>query len=125
MGAEHVTTLEKFRVRPGYKSRELLVEFCGDHRSSSYPNIANLLQDALNAKLKKHPVYDTVRIGLATDEFITLWEYSNGEFQLNDDTWGYFAFAPNNNALVIEDIERVLLQSGRFVKEGVDFADYA
>ena len=72
MGAEHVTTLEKFRVRPGYKSRELLVEFCGDHRSSSYPNIANLLQDALNAKLKKHPVYDTVRIGLATDEFITL-----------------------------------------------------
>lgn len=125
MGDEHLATLERFRVRPGYKSKDLLVEFCGDHRSSSYPNIANLLQNALNAKPKKHPVFDTVRIALATDVFISLWEYSNGEFELNDDTWAYFALAPNNNAQVIDDIERVLLQSGQFIKEEVDFADYA
>lgn len=124
MEAEHLAKLEKFRVRPGYKSKDLLIEFCGDHRSSSYPNIENLLQRALNAKPKKHPVFDTVRIALATDEFISLWEYSNGEFQLNDDTWAYFVLAPNNNAQVIHDIERVLLQSGQFIKEEVDFADY-
>lgn len=117
--------LERFRVRPGYKSKDLLVEFWGDHRSSSYPNIANLLQNALNAKPKKHPVFDTVHIALATDEFISLWEYSNGEYELIDDTWAYFVLAQNNNAQVINDIEKVLLQSGLFIKEEVDFGDYA
>lgn len=125
MGAEHVATLERFRVRPGYKSKDLLVEFCGDHRSSSYPNIGSLLQSALNAKPKKHPVFDTVHIALATDEFISLWEYSNGEYELTDDTWAYFVLAPHNNTQVIKDIEKVLLQSGLFIKEEVDFLDYA
>lgn len=117
-------TLEKFRVRPGYKSKELLVEFCGDHRVSSYPDISNLIQSALNAKPKEHPYIDTVHIGLATDQFISLWEYSNGEYELDDDTWGYFILAPRNNAQVIGDIEKALLQSGLFIKEEVDFADY-
>lgn len=116
---------EKFKTRPGYKSKELLIEFCGDHRSPTYPNVASLLAIALNAKLKRHPILDTVRVGLATDEFISLWEYSNGEYELDDDIWSYFILAPNNNAQIVGDIERVLLQSGLFVKEQVDFEPYA
>jgi len=71
-----------------------------------------------------HPIFDTARVGLALDEFISLWEYSNGEYELTDDTWAYFVLAPNNNSQVIGDIERALLQSGQFIKEEVDFADY-
>ncbi len=119
-----MTTLEKFRVRPGYKSKQLLVEFCGDHRSSSFPDISKLLQSALHAKPKTHPILDIVHIGLATDNFISLWEYSNGEFELDDDTWAYVIHAPNNNAQVIGDIENILLQSGQLIKEEVDFAEY-
>ena len=121
LSSKYVAT---FRVRPGYKTKELLVEFCGDHRSSSYPEIANILQVALNAKPKKHPIFDTASIGLALDEFISLWEYSNGEYELTDDTWAYFVLVPNNSSQVIGDIERALLRSGQFMKEEVDFADY-
>lgn len=78
---ENMPTLEKFRVRPGYPSKELLVEFCGDHRASSYPDISNLIQSTLNAKPKEHPDLDTLHIGLATDESINLWEYSNSEYE--------------------------------------------
>ena len=120
-----MAALEKFKVRPGYKSKELLVEFCGDHRSPSFPNIANLLAIALNAKLKRHPTLDVAHIGFATDEFISLWEYSNGEYELDDDIWSYFILAPSNNSQIVGDTERVLLQSGLFVKENVDFEPYA
>ena len=120
-----MAALEKFIVRPGYKSKEFLIEFCGDHRSPSFPNIANLLAIALNAKLKRHSTLDVVHIGLATDEFISLWEYSNGDYELDDDIWSYFILAPSNNCQIVCDIERVLLRSGLFVKEHVDLEPYA
>lgn len=116
--------MEKFRVRPGHKSDELLIEFWGDHRSKGYPNIQQILEVGLSAKPKKHPNLDTVSIGLATDEFISLWEYKNGEYELDDDIWAYFIMAPENNAQVINDIEQVLLSSGEFIKEDADFSQY-
>lgn len=58
------------------------------------------------------------------DRFISLWEYHNGEYELDDDVWDFFILAPNNNTQVIADIERVLLASGQFMKEEVDFGKY-
>ena len=116
--------MEKFRVRPGHKSTELLIEFWGDHRSEGYPNIQKILEVGLSAKSKKHPCLDVVSIGLATDEFISLWEYPNGVYELDDDIWAYFIMATNNNAQVINDIEQVLLKSGEFLKEEEDFSKY-
>ncbi|PCI26772.1 MAG: hypothetical protein COB67_09815 [SAR324 cluster bacterium] len=116
--------MEKFSVRPAYKSKELLVEFWGDHRSETYPSIQKLLEKGLNSKSKRHPSLDTFRIAIATDEFISLWQYENGEYELDDDIWGCFILAPDNNTQIISDIERVLLASGKFMKEDVDFSEY-
>ncbi|WP_374351437.1 hypothetical protein [Chitinimonas sp.] len=117
-----MSKLEKFRVRPGYKSAALLIEFCGDHRATSFPDIAALLASSLNARYKQHPTLDVVHIGLASDEFISLWEYENGEYELIDDTWSLFIFAPTNNAQIISDIERALLLSNLFSREMIDSA---
>ena len=61
---------------------------------------------------------------MATDEFITLWKYKNGEYELDDDIWAYFIHASENNEQVIADIEEVLLASGQFIKEEADFSEY-
>lgn len=116
--------METFRIRPGYKSKELLVEFWGDHRGENFPDIRSILAQGLKAKPAKHPTLDTAFIATATDEFITLWKYENGEYELDDDTWAFFIHAPDNNIQVISDIERVLLASGQFIKEKADFSEY-
>ena len=111
-------------MRPGYQSKELLVEFRGDSRAKDFPNVAGILAKALDAKEEKHPVLDTIKIGLATDEFISYWTYRNGSYEIDDDTWCCFILAPKNNTQVIFDIERALLDTGLFVKEEVNFDDY-
>jgi len=116
--------MEKFRVRPGYKSKELLIEFWGEHRSEKFPNIQGILAQGLDAQPAKHPTLDTATITMSTDEFITLWKYKNGEYELDDDTWAFFIHAPDNNIQVISDIEKVLLASGKFIKEEADFSEY-
>ncbi len=116
--------MEKYKVRPGYKSKELLVEFWGDHRGSHFPDIQGILADGLNAKPYKHLGLDTVEVAIATDEIIPLWTYENGEYQLDDDIWAFFIHARRNNAQVIADIDRVLSSSGKFVKEVADFTEY-
>ncbi|WP_067223360.1 hypothetical protein [Marinomonas gallaica] len=116
--------MEKFRVRPGYKSKELLIEFWGDHRSEKFPDIQSILAQGLDAKPAKHPILDTATIAMATDEFIFLWKYKDGEYELDDDTWAFFIHAPDNNIQVISDIEKVLLASGQFIKEEADFSEY-
>ena len=117
--------IEKFRVRPGYKSKEILVEFRGDHRAGDYPDIGALLGLALGAKSEKHPDLDAATIALATDRIISYWVYAGGVYEMDDDVDGCFITARANNARVIGDIERALLDSGLFVKEEVDFGDYA
>jgi hypothetical protein len=116
--------MEKFRVRPGYKTKELLVEFWGEHRSQNFPDIQGILAKELNAKPAKHPALDTATLAIATDEFITLWVYENGEYELDDDIWAFFIHAPENNVQVIADIEGALLASGQFIKEQVDYSEY-
>ena len=116
--------MEKFRVRPAYKSEELLVEFWGDHRGSSFPNIQEILARELNAKPAKRPGIDTAAVAMATDEHISFWQYENGEYELDDDIWAYFIHAPVNNVQIISDIERALVASGCFTKEQADFSEY-
>ena len=117
--------MEKFRIRPGYQSELLLVEFWGEHRSPKFPDIARILARGLKAKPAKHPFLDVASIALATDEFISIWEYDKGSYELCDDIWAYFIHAPKNNSQVMADIERILLKSGEFIKEEVDFDEFA
>ncbi|MBB1481668.1 MULTISPECIES: hypothetical protein [Pseudoalteromonas] len=124
--------MEKFLVRPGYKTEELLVEFLGDHREPQFPDIQEILVKGLKAEpdqLKsfdptQYSSFDIATMAVAADEFLTFWKYSNGEYELDDDIWAFFIHAPKNNRQVISDIEGVLLASGKFIKEEVDFSQY-
>jgi len=100
------------------------VEFWGDHRGATFPDIQGILAQGLNAKPVRHPSLDTATIAIATDEFISLWRYENGEYELDDDIWALFILAAENNSQVISDIERVLLSTGEFSKEEADFSEY-
>ncbi len=114
----------RFTVRPEYQGKRLLIEFLGDHRSADYPNIQAIVATGLGATPKHHPTLDVLSIGIATDEYISLWHYEKGDYELDDDTWGFFILAPNNNPAIIADIEAVLLASGAFRKLEVDFSEY-
>lgn len=114
-------TMEQFCVRPGNKTKKLLIEFLGNHRSEDFPDVAGLLANGLDAKPIKHPLLDTVTLALITEEFISQWKYNNGEYELDNSIGGFFIYAHENNAQVIADIENVLLASNHFVKIYTDF----
>lgn len=116
--------LIRFRVRPGYQSKQLLIEICADHRVDDFPDLGLLLQEALAATGQPHPEIDAAYIGLSTDRFISYWTYAEGAYEIDDDIWGLVVTTRANNAKIIADIEAALICSGRFVKEDVDFADY-
>jgi hypothetical protein len=61
--------MEKFRIRPEHGETNLLIEFCGDHRSENYPNITLSLVDALGAQVQGHPISAEAKI--ATDQYIS------------------------------------------------------
>lgn len=114
----------KFLARPGYHTQELLVEFCGDHRVPEYPDVPAILEQALQAQMK--PVSpETSLVGIATDCYSTSWSYPGGEYQVDEDTFGLFIHAPENNRTIMADLEKVLVESGLFLKEEVDFSNYA
>jgi hypothetical protein len=115
----------RFRVRPGYHSENLLVEFCADNRAADFPDVAELLRQALRSQRKKHPSFDEANIAMTLDRFIGFWSYPGGTYEIDDDIWGLFVRAEENNRQVIAEVERALLATGQFVKEDVDFADYA
>lgn len=104
----------------------------GDHREPQFPDIQEILVNGLKAEpdqLKSfeptlYSSFDIATMAVASDEFQTFWKYSNGEYELDDDIWAFFIHAPKNNRQVISDIEGVLLASGKFIKEEVDFSQY-
>jgi hypothetical protein len=78
------------------------------------------LSKGLNSKRISHPELDTLNIAVATDEIISMWEYKNGQYEIDEDIWALFILAPSNNAQIINDIESVLIESGMFEKEVVN-----
>lgn len=117
--------LIRFRVRPVFHGSELLVEVMDDHREDGFPNIALLLRDALGATQVRHPEgLDDPRIAMSQDRYFGYWIYPGGRYEIDDDIWGLFVSAKENNVVVIADVERALLATGQFEKQAVDFAQF-
>lgn len=119
-----MTPPERFKIRPGYGSKLLLVEFCGDHRSDAFPHVAAILQAALQAEALP-ATSDEVDRALATDCHTGSWRYAKGRYLIDDDTWGLWIHCEENNREVVGDIEQALLACGLFIKDEVDFDGYA
>ncbi len=112
----------RFRTRPGYQTRELLIELMDDHRAPGFPDISVMLRDLLGASKAPHPEGFDGRYLM--DRRITFWTYPGGSYEIDDDNWGLFVSAPENNISVIADVERVLLETGHFEKQSVDFDQF-
>jgi hypothetical protein len=115
--------MEIFRLRAGYKTKEFLIEFCGNHRDKNFPNVARLLKLGLSSK--RNRFFKDMQENIYNfDGFISTWEYRNGCYELDNDIWTLFIHAPDNNDIIISDIEKALLDSGEFEKEEVGFNEY-
>lgn len=113
-----------FIVRPEYHGDHLLIEFLEDHRRSGFPDVAGLLEQALRAKKIKHPTLDEARFAAAMDRYFGYWKCPLGCYEIDDDVWGLFISANENNRSVIAAVARALVDSGRFAKKDVDHAKY-
>lgn len=121
-----MTHLIRFRVRPVYHGSDLMVEILDDHRAPDFPDIAEILRDALHAVRLAHPDgLDAPHVALSQDRYFSYWTYDRGHYEIDDDIWGWCATAPVNNRVIVADIERALLATGKFIKETVDFGKFA
>ncbi|WP_174954428.1 hypothetical protein [Burkholderia lata] len=120
-----MTNLIRFRVRPVFHGSDHLVEVLDDHRAMNFPNVAAVLQDALNSVQVPHPDgLDEPVVALSQDRYFSYWTYARGSYEIDDDIWGLFVTASIDNASIVADIEKALLLTGKFVKEEVDFSEF-
>lgn len=115
----------RFRVRPVYHGNQLLIEVLDDHRGERFPNVASILRDALGATQVPHPdKLDGPQVAFSQNRYFSFWVYPGGNYEIDDDIWGLFVLAEENNEAVSADVERTLMSTGRFVKEFVDFEQF-
>ncbi len=108
----------KYKVRPGYGSTELLIEFLPDKADEVF---FGCIFRALEA-IRVTPV-DVVDLWM-NDEIIWNMKSDAGEFELSKDIWDMVFIMADNNQAVIEIIDSLLEKDGCFIKEEVDFNNY-
>ncbi len=108
----------KYKLRPGYKSSELLIEFC---IKSADDEFFQILYGSLNSlKIKQKQVTDL----WMNDEVVTEYDSDSGCFEISVDIWdGVFIMSPNNQA-VINKIDKILIGHKDFTKLDVCFDEY-
>jgi hypothetical protein len=108
-----------FSVRPGYKSKELLLEF----RSGSGSDAMIAAMKAVLAKVKVDVIE---KIDLwQNDEIIYRMTSSLGEFELSSDNYGCIFIIATENQDAIKKLGHIFASSEYFQEEVVNFADYA
>jgi hypothetical protein len=70
-------------------------------------------------------IHEFIKHQALIDHFISYWVYAGGSYEIDDDWGGLFVLPKENNSKVASDVEQALLRTGLFVKEEVNFADYA
>ena len=108
--------MHTYRVRPGYGSSELLIEFGSTLADREFAQDLKTIFVQHGFRLRKRGHYV---LGL-------VYEYSSpvGRFEVTDDGWAVFVTADKNQA-AIQCLDGLLEASGWFTKQDVDFAEYA
>ena len=112
------TTLFKYRCRPGYGSKQLLIEIeAFNHQEDIFRSIINSLENIEPKNMKLEDVWQN-------DEFIYTIDSAIGTFTIHIDNYGIaFITADNNNELILK-MDLILNQNLQFTKEEVDFSKY-
>jgi hypothetical protein len=108
----------KYHLRPGYGSKQLLLQF--------FPDIADTVfeKDLFSALQEIHPSVQDVQYLWMNDEVVLTVCCDKGEFQYSKDVWGFaFIMAEENQDCVLA-IDELLKLDNLFFKEDVDFEQY-
>jgi len=105
-----------YRVRPGYGSKRLLIEFSDSPDNKDFSEaLKNLFKACEIETVKKEKSFDDVLYSLASNY---------GFFEMSVDSWGGVFIHADDNQVVIGYLDKQLTGSGVFKKEVVDFSQY-
>lgn len=108
----------KYKLRPGYKSSELLIEFCIKSANDAFFDSIYAALKSIN--LQKQSVTDL----WMNDEVLITMNSDCGSFEISVDIWdGVFIMSPENQTVIIK-IDEILSNHIDFIKLEVDFDEY-
>ena len=108
----------KYKLRPGYKSSELLIEF--NLKSANNEFFESLYQALKSCGLQKRSTTDLWMNEEVLIEFGSIF----GDFELSIDIWDdVFIMSPNNQGVIIK-IDEILSKNSAFTKQKVNFDVY-
>lgn len=108
----------KYRTRPGYGSKKLLIEFMTDTGNEEFVNTFKSVLLKHNIKVKYNEEL------LFTGQINYTMLSDAGEFDIVTDNWGCLFIHAENNQNVISYLENIFSQEESFIKEIVNFEDY-
>jgi len=107
-----------YKLRPCYGSEELLIEFI---RTGNAEDFIKVLEDLLS---KYEFIFGGTSDIWMNDEIWIHISSPNGKAILTKDIYDFIFILGNDNQIDILRIDEILLSSGRFHKEEVNFDDY-
>jgi hypothetical protein len=107
-----------YKLRPGYGSHELLLDFAARHSPDQLQHaLSHILQEA-----------GFVLVGMAdlwmNDEFAFIYKSKKGRITFSRDIWDLFFIIGDNNQEDILMLDKLLAENPLFAKEEVDFSNY-
>ena len=108
----------RFKVRPGYGSNDLLIEF---DLISEHEEFLTVLVETLRG-IDASP-REQIDLWM-NDEVLLEFDSNLGRFVLSSDIWGMVFLMDGENPSTIESIGSLLADSDRFEAEAVDPQDY-
>jgi len=109
----------RYRLRPGYGSKELLIELLPESANQAFFDELLEVLKQVNAK-----VIDVLDLWM-NDEVLLTFEGDLGSFMVSKDIWDFvFIMAPDNQPAILK-IEKALCANARFHTELVDFSKYS
>ncbi len=108
--------MHKYKVRPGYGSSKLLIEFGPDASDQQFA-------DDLCSVLKKNGF---IMFSASNRIFHSIAEFNSpkGSLSIDADEWGFVWGHAEDDQPVIHYVDTLLQKSGLFEKDEVDFRDY-
>ncbi len=106
-----------YMVRPGYRSKEFLIEF-GPY-SFEEPFASDL-----RAVFAENDLVPSSKRDLIFSFDVT-FDSPSGPFELVNDEWSFVFIFATESQDAIHYVDRILEQSGRFQKQDVNYEDYA
>lgn len=107
-----------YRLRPGYGSDKLLLEFILDSSDTEF------VKDLLTTLQDIRPIIDTVTDLWMNDEVLFDVSSTQGAFLLSKDIWDFAFITAEENQSCLKLIDSVLSNNRLFEKEEVDFKNY-